>query len=186
MTGVQTCALPISVSDGFYKNEKVKIPFPPEAENIKKQLKKIGMGKEIDKVILSINRAAEDAIVSAGPIFSNAINKMTLVDAISIVKGHNTAGTDYLYTHTNSALINEFKPIIKSSLQKVNATKYWKSVMKIYNKIPFVKKINPDLELYVTQKTIEGLFSVLAEEEIEIRKNPIKRTTDLLKKVFGI
>ena len=175
----------LSLSDGFYKNEKVKIPFPPEAENIKKQLKKIGMGKEIDKVILSINRAAEDAIVSAGPIFSIAIKKMTLVDAISIVKGHNTAGTDYLYTHTISALINEFKPIIKSSLQKVNATKYWKSVMKIYNKIPFVKKINPDLELYVTQKTIEGLFSVLAEEEIEIRKNPIKRTTDLLKKVFG-
>ncbi len=183
--GVENGVNILSVSDGFYKNEKVKIPFPPEAENIKKQLKKIGMGKEIDKVILSINRAAEDAIFSAGPIFSNAIKKMTLVDAISIVKGHNTAGTDYLYTHTNSALINEFKPIIKSSLQKVNATKYWKSVMKIYNKIPFVKKINPDLELYVTQKTIEGLFSVLAEEEIEIRKNPIKRTTDLLKKVFG-
>ena len=110
---------------------------------------------------------------------------MNINDAINIVKGTNTAGTDYLYENTNLDLIEAFKPNIKSSLDKVDATKHWKKVMSIYNKIPFVKKINPDLELYVTEKTINGLFYILAEEEIEIRKNPQKRTTDLLKKVFG-
>ena len=111
---------------------------------------------------------------------------MNIKDAINIVKGTNNAGTDYLYENTNSDLIEAFKPNIKSSLDKVDATKHWKNVMSIYNKIPFVKKINPDLELYVTEKTINGLFYILAEEEIEIRKNPQKRTTDILKKVFGI
>lgn len=183
--GVDKGVKTLSITNGFYKNPKVKIPFPPEAEKIRKQLKKIGMGKKIDKVVLSINRAAEDAVHSAGPIFIDAIKKMTLVDAIGIIRGHKTAGTDYLYNNTNVALVKKFRPNIKSSLKKVNATKYWSSVMKAYNKIPFVKKINPNLELYVTQKAIEGLFSVLAEEEIAIRENPVKRTTDILKKVFG-
>ena len=127
----------------------------------------------------------EDAVISAKPIFVKTIKNMNINDAINIVKGTNTAGTDYLYENTNSDLIEAFKPNIKSSLDKVDATKHWKKVMSIYNKIPFVKKINPDLELYVTEKTINGLFYILAEEEIEIRKNPQKRTTDLLKKVFG-
>jgi uncharacterized NAD(P)/FAD-binding protein YdhS len=132
-----------------------------------------------------MNRAAEDAVISAKPIFVKTIQNMHVIDAINIVNGTNTAGTDYLYENTNSDLIKAFKPNIKSSLDKVDATKHWKKVMSIYNKIPFVKKINPDLELYVTEKTINGLFYILAEEEIEIRKNPQKRTTDLLKKVFG-
>ena len=131
--------------------------------------------------------ATAEAIVQCGakPIFVDAIKKMTIKDAISIVKGDSTAGTDYLNKNTNSALVEAFKPIIKSSLQKVKATKYWKDIMGVYNKIPSVKKINPDLEYYVARKAIEGLFFMIAEEEIEIRKNPQKRITELLKKVFG-
>ena len=119
------------------------------------------------------------------PVFVDAIKKMTIKDAISIVKGDSTAGTDYLNKNTNTALVEAFRPIIKSSLKKVNATKYWKDIMGVYNKIPSVKKMNPDLESYVTGEAIEGLFFMIAEEEIEIRKNPQKRITELLKKVFG-
>jgi hypothetical protein len=175
----------LSIKDGFFNNQAVKIPFPPEASTIFDKLKKMGLQKELNKVVLSINRAAEDAINSAKPIFINAIKNMTIKDAINIVKGSETAGTDYLYDNTNAELVEAFKPNIKSSLNRVDATKQWKNIMSTYNKIPFVKKINPDLELYVTQKTIEGLFHILSEEEIEIRKNPQKRTSDILKKVFG-
>ena len=183
--GIEKGVNVLSLKDGFYGNKKVKIPFPPEASRISKKLKQLGMKKQINKVVLSLNRAAEDASISAKPIFVDAIKKMTIKDAISIVKGDSTAGTDYLNKNTNSALVEAFKPIIKSSLQKVKATKYWKDIMGVYNKIPSVKKINPDLEYYVTRKAIEGLFFMIAEEEIEIRKNPQKRITELLKKVFG-
>ena len=175
----------LSVKDGYFANPKVKIPFPPEASRMSKKLKKLGMKKQINKVVLSLNRAAEDASISAKPIFVDAIKKMTIKDAISIVKVDSTAGTDYLNKNTNSALVEAFRPIIKSSLKKVKATKYWKDIMGVYNKIPSVKKMNPDLESYVTGKAIEGLFFMIAEEEIEIRKNPRKRITELLKKVFG-
>ena len=183
--GVEKGVEVLSIKDGFFKNQAVKIPFPPEAKIIFDKLKKMGFQKELNKVVLSINRAAEDAIISAKPIFISAIKNMTINDAINIVKGSETDGTDYLYDNTNVELIVAFKPNIKSSLKRVDATKHWKSIMKAYNKIPFVKKINPDLELYVTQKTIVGLFHILSEEEKEIRKNPQKRTTDILKKVFG-
>jgi len=183
--GVEKGVGVLSIKDGFFNNQAVKIPFPPEANTIFDKLKKMGFQKELNKVVLSINRAAEDAIISAKPIFINAIKNMTIKDAINIVKGSETAGTDYLYDNTNAELVEAFKPNIKSSLNRVDATKQWKNIMSTYNKIPFVKKINPDLELYVTQKTIEGLFHILSEEEIEIRKNPQKRTSDILKKVFG-
>ena len=183
--GVEKGVGALSIKDGFFNNQAVKIPFPPEASTIFDKLKKMDFQKELNKVVLSINRAAEDAIISAKPIFINAIKNMTIKDAINIVKGSETAGTNYLYDNTNAELVEAFKPNIKSSLNRVNATKQWKNIMSTYNKIPFVKKINPDLELYVTQKTIEGLFHILSEEEIEIRKNPQKRTSDILKKVFG-
>ena len=183
--GVEKGVEVLSIKDGFFKNQAVKIPFPPEAKTIFDKLKKMGFQKELNKVVLSIKRTAEDAIISAKPIFISAIKNMTINDAINIVKGSETDGTDYLYDNTNVELIVAFKPNIKSSLKRVDATKHWKSIMKAYNKIPFVKKINPDLELYVTQKTIVGLFHILSEEEKEIRKNPQKRTTDILKKVFG-
>ena len=113
------------------------------------------------------------------------VKKMSIKDATGIVKGNKTAGTDYLNRNTNSALANAFKPIIKISLEKVNATKRWESVMNTYNKIPFVEKVNPELETYVTEKAISGLFFMLAQQEIAIRENPRERTSALLKKVFG-
>ena len=175
----------LSVKDGYFANLKVKIPFPKNATKVSDKLKKLGMQKQVDEVVLSINRAAEDAANSAKPIFVDAIKKMSIKDAIGIVKGNKTAGTDYLNRNTNSALANAFKPIIKISLEKVNATKRWESVMNTYNKIPFVEKVNPELETYVTEKAISGLFFMLAQQEIAIRENPKERTSALLKKVFG-
>ena len=175
----------LSVKDGYFANPKVKIPFPKNVTKVADKLKKLGMQKQVDEVVLSINRAAEDAANSAKPIFVDAIKKMSIKDAIGIVKGNKTAGTDYLNRNTNSALANTFKPIIKTSLEKVNATKRWESVMNTYNKIPFVEKVNPELETYVTEKAISGLFFMLAQQEIAIRENPKERTSALLKKVFG-
>ena len=175
----------LSVKDGYFANPKVKIPFPKNVTKVADKLKKLGMQKQVDEVVLSINRAAEDAANSAKPIFVDAIKKMSIKDAIGIVKGNKTAGTDYLNRNTNSALANTFKPIIKTSLEKVNATKHWESVMNTYNKIPFVEKVNPELETYVTEKAISGLFFMLAQQEIAIRENPKERTSALLKKVFG-
>ena len=175
----------LSKNDGYFGYPMVKIPFPNHAKEISEKLIQLGMKKQVNDVVLSINRAAEDAAISAKQIFIDAIKKMSIKDAINIVKGNKTAGTDYLNKSTNSALISAFKPIIKSSLQKVNATKYWKSILITYNKIPFVKKVDPKLETYVTKKAIEGLFFVLAKEEIAIRENPKERTSEILKKVFG-
>ena len=175
----------LSVKDGYFANLEVKIPFPKNATKVADKLKELGMQKQVDEVVLSINRAAEDAANSAKPIFVDAIKKMSIKDAIGIVRGNKTAGTNYLNKNTNSSLTNAFKPIIKTSLEKVNATKHWESVMNIYNKIPFIEKINPELETYVTDKAISGLFFMLAQQEIAIRENPKERTSALLKKVFS-
>ena len=183
--GIKKGVSVLSIKDGYFANPKVKITFPKNATKVADKLKQLGMQKQVDEVVLSINRAAEDAAISAKPIFANAIKKMSIKDAIGIVKGNKTAGTDYLNRNTNSAVVNAFKPIIKSSLDKVNATKHWLSIMTTYNKIPFVEKVNPELETYVTEKAISGLFFMLAQQEIAIRENPKERTSALLKKVFG-
>ena len=175
----------LSAKDGYFTNLEVKIPFPNNTTKVTDKLKELGMQKQIDEVVLSINRAAEDAASSAKPIFINAIKKMKIKDAIGIVKGNKTAGTNYLNKHTNSSIRNAFRPIIKISLEKVNATKHWKSIINTYNKIPFMEKINPELEAYVTDKAMSGLFFMLAQQEIAIREDPKERTSALLKKVFG-
>ena len=143
------------------------------------------MNKQVDNVVESINRAAEDAVYSAKPIFTEAIEKMSIIDAIKIIKGNKTAGTNYLSKNTKTSLIIVFKPIIRESLDKVNATKNWNMLMNVYNKIPFVEKVNPDLDTYVTEKAINGLFVIISEQEILIRENPQERVSNLLKKVFG-
>ncbi len=182
--GVEEGVALISQEDGYFKNPKIKIPFPEEAETIEKKLRSMGMGDKIDEVVLSLNRAAEDAASEATDIFIAAIKEMTLKDAIDIVKGNDDAATQYLENHTSDELTEKFKPVIKTSLDKVDATKYWKDVMTIYNKIPFVEKVNTDLAQYATEKAIEGVFVKIAEEEKDIRDNPSARTTELLKKVF--
>jgi hypothetical protein len=175
----------VSVIDGYFGNPEIKIPFPKEAANIETRLRAVGLGKEVDKAILSINRAAEDAAKEAQPIFVAAVKGMSIRDAVGIVKGPDNAATDYLSRTTSPELKLKFEPVIKNSLDKVNATKYWTDLINAYNKIPLVQKMNPDLTGYVTDKAIGGLFIMIAKEELKIRKDPVARTTDLLKKVFG-
>ncbi len=175
----------VSKVNGYFANPEIKIPFPPEAKDVESKLRAIGLGSQVDEVIASINRAAEDAAKSAEPVFVAAINGMSIADAINIVKGKNDAATRYLEKSTSPELKSRFTPIIKASLDKVDATRLWAEVIKQYNQIPFVKKQNPDLTSYVTDKAIAGLFVMVAKEEAKIRKDPAARVTELLRKVFG-
>jgi hypothetical protein len=175
----------VSVLDGYWANPEIKIPFPTEAKEMESRLRAIGLGKKVDEFDLSMNRAAEKAAAEAKPIFIAAIKGMTVKDAIKIVKGEDNAATMYLRNSTSPELKEKFQPIIKSSLDNVSATKYWTDLITIYDKIPLVKRINPDLADYVTDKAIDGLFIMIAKEEIRIRKDPMARTSALLKKVFG-
>lgn len=143
------------------------------------------MGKKVDEFNISMNRAAEKAAAEAKTVFITAIKNMTVKDAVKIVKGPDNAATSYLKNTTSPELTEKFKPIIKSSLDNVNATRYWTDLINTYNKIPLVKKMNPNLTEYVTQKALDGLFIMISKEELKIRKDPMARTSELLKKVFG-
>ena len=176
----------VSVTDGYFKNDLIKIPFPENAKKVESALQNLGMGSMVDKVVLSLNRAAEDAAKQATPIFVNGIKQMTITDAISIVNNQQQdAATRFLQRTTTDQLVSAFKPSIKTALDKVNATKYWSDVMTQYNRIPFVSKVETDLPDYVTRKAISGLFYMVAQEEAKIRKDPAARTSEMLKKVFG-
>jgi len=182
-TGVGTDFL--SKTDGFLKNATYKILFPPEAQKVEQTLRSVGLGNMCDKAIESINRGAEMAVAEAKPVFVNAITSMTISDAINIVTGGNGAGTSYLKRTTSDQLKVKFSPIIQQSLDKVGATRYWTDAITAYNKIPTVQKINPDLNAYVTNKAMEALFNQIELEENKIRQDPLKRTSELLKKVFN-
>lgn len=176
----------LSAVNGFFGNAAVKILFPPEAQKVERTLRGMGMNKLCDNVILSLNRAAEDAAKDAKPIFIDAIKKMTLQDVSGILLGQQDAATQYFKRTTSSALAAKFKPTIKASLDKVGATKYYGTAAGEYNKLPFVKHLNPDITDYATQKTIDGLFVEIAQEELKIRQNlPSARSTPLLQKVFS-
>jgi hypothetical protein len=175
----------VSKTDGFYKNPSIKIPFPQDAIRVKEVCESIGMKPQVDKFVLTLNRAAEEASKEAAPIFINAIKSMSVSDGFSILKGADNAATKYLQDKTYSELKQKFKPIVKNALTKVEITKYWSPLITTYNKTPGVQKMNPDLEEYVTIKALDGLFKMIAQEELKIRKDPAARITDLLKKVFG-
>jgi hypothetical protein len=175
----------VSKVDGYFLNPEIKIPFPEDARNIESKLRAIGLGSQVDEMIITINRAAEDASKGAQPIFVSAITGMNISDALQIIKGKNDAATQYLSKATTPELKTKFSPVIKSSLDKVDATRMWAELINAYNQIPFVAKRNPDLTTYVTDKAISGLFKMIAKEELKIRQNPAARTTELLKKVFG-
>ena len=174
-----------SQMDGYFKNEAIKILFPPDVKRVEEKLRQIGLGNEVDKFVMTLNRGAEDAAKEAKPIFISAIRSMTIQDAWGILKGEQDAATQYLKRTTSAQLKEKFSPVIQNSLDKVNATKYYGDLVGTYNKIPFVDKVNPDLNDYATDKAIEGLFVMVANEEKDIRQNPMARTTDLLKRVFG-
>ena len=179
--GANTAAQP----DGYYKNTLIRIPFPPEVKKVETSLRTIGMGSLVDDFVLSLNRVAEDAATSAKPIFLDAIRKLTIKDVWGILTGGKDAATQYLKRTTSDQLLVSFTPRIQTSLDKVNATKYYSDVMGNYNKIPMVQRVNPDLTGYATQKAIDGLFLLVAQEEANIRENPIARTTELLRRVFA-
>ncbi|TCD03343.1 DUF4197 domain-containing protein [Pedobacter psychroterrae] len=175
----------LSAKDGFLGNLAVKIFFPPEAQKVEKTLRTIGLGSLADNVILSINRAAEDAAKEAKPIFLSAIKQMTIADATNILFGNKDAATEYFKRVTTAQLIEKFRPVISNSLSKVGATKYWGDAANQYNKIPLVKPVSTDLSNYVAQKAIDGMFIQVAQQELLIRDNLGARTTTLLQKVFG-
>lgn len=183
--GITNGSSQASRKDGYFKNSLIKIPFPPDAIKVANTLRDLGLDRQVDRFIMTLNRGAEDAAKGAKPIFVNAIKQMTIQDAWGILKGENDAATQYLKRTTSKPLYSSFKPVIKNSLEKVRATKYYGDLVKRYNQIPLVEKVNPDLDDYATNMAIDGLFKLVAIEEGKIRKDPLARTTALLKKVFG-
>ena len=173
-----------SVKGGFNNNQYIRIPFPEEALNIKNTLSNVGFNSNLVEFEQSMNQAAETASKKALSICIDAIKKMSINDALTILNGEHNAATFYLKNNTHEFLYSEFKPIIISAMEKVNIAKKWNPLIKKYNAIPFTKKLNPDLEDYITTKTIDGLFILIAEQEKEIRTNPEARVTDLLIKIF--
>ena len=183
--GVDKAIAQVSVTDGFFKNQAIKVLLPPELQQIESKMRAIGMGSMVDNGLKLLNRAAEDASSKAKPIFVGAVKQMTFQDATSILMGEKNAATQYLKKTTSTPLYQAFSPVIKGSLDSVGATKMWTQIISKYNKIPFITKVNPDLTDYVTNKAMDGVFLMVEKEELAIRKDPINRTTDLLKKVFA-
>jgi len=171
--------------DGYFKNPEIKIPFPPDVKKVEDRLRQLGLGGEVDKFVLTLNRGAEDAAKEAKPIFIAAIKQMTIDDAWAILKGEPDAATQFLRRTTSAQLKEKFSPVIQASLNKVNATKYYTELVTRYNSIPLVQKVNPDLNDYATDLAMQGLFTMIAKEEKNIRQDPLARTTELLKRVFG-
>jgi hypothetical protein len=176
----------LTATDGFFKNEAVKILLPEELQTVDKKLRQIGMGKLADEGLKVINRAAEDAVKEATPIFVDAVKQMSFNDAKNILMGNESSATTYLQNTTSTVLYTKFNPVIKNSYTKVGADKVWKEIITKYNSIPLVKKVNPDLTDYTTKKAMEGVFKMIAVEEKDIRTNLASRSSDLLRKVFAL
>lgn len=182
--GAQKSGDKLSATDGFFKDAAVKILLPKQVQDVESKMKMLGLGKLVDDAELRMNRAAEDAAKTAAPIFLDAIKKMTVTDALNILRGTDTAATGYLRKTTSSSLTTAFRPIIEESLKKVDAAKYWKDVFGAYNKFTSTP-VDTDMNSYVTGKALDGIFYYVAQEEVNIRKNPAARVTDILKNVFG-
>jgi len=184
--GLVKAVLQLNRQDGFFKDAFYKILMPPDAKKIENTLRDLGMGKMVDKAVLQINRAAEDAAGFAKPIFVDAIKSMTISDAIGLVRNGDTSATHFFRVKTTDQLVAAFFPVIKTSLDKLDATKYYSDVINTYNNFPTTfKKLDPDLPGFVTGKATGALFDLVAKEEVNIRQNIAARTTELLRKVFG-
>ena len=183
--GISSAVSFLNKPDAFFKNDLYKVLLPPDAKKMEKTLRDIGMGKMADDAIEAINRGAEDAVGFATPIFVDAIKQMTVTDALKLVTGGKNSITEFFKAKTSAKLKEAFMPVINESLKKTNATKYYGDAVARYNKVPLVKKMNPDLADHVAEKTLFALFDRIGVEEANIRSNPAARTTDLLKKVFA-
>lgn len=184
--GIEKQVSKLTQTDGFYKNELVKILLPEELQKVDKALRDIGLSSLADEGIKALNRAAEDAVKQATPIFVDAVKGITFSDAKNILLGNDDAATQYLTSKTQTALYDKFNPVIKNSFNKVGADKIWSDLITKYNSIPFTTNVNPDLTDYVTNEALKGVYTMIAVEEKDIRTKFTSRTTDLLKKVFAL
>lgn len=182
--GSQNSGASASVVDGFLKNPAIKIPFPPEAANMQQKLVALGLNQQVDEFVTTLNRAAEKAAKEAAPIFITAINNMSISDGMNILKGNKDAATVFLKNSTLTELKQRFLPVVSNAIEQVQVTKYWNPLVTKYNQIPFVQKQNPDLNDYVTNKALDGLFYLVAQEELKIRQDPAARVSEILRKVF--
>lgn len=184
--GIDKQVSKLTLKDGFYRNQLVKILLPDELRKVDKALRDIGLSNLADEGLKIMNRAAEDAVKEATPIFINAVKGITFADAKQILLGNDEAATSYLKSRTNSQLYQKFNPVIKSSFSKVGADKIWSNIINKYNSIPLTNNVNPDLTDYVTGQALKGVYTMIAVEEKDIRNKVSSRTTDLLKKVFAL
>lgn len=186
--GTNNSAALTSKTDGFFKNDRIFLPFPEDAIKVKEKAIQLGMQDKVDKFVMTLNRAAEESTKEAAPIFLKAITDMTIGDGFNILKGADNAATQYLIDKTSTPLYDAFKPKVKEAIAKVELTKYWEPLATAYNKAVKITGGDPvttDLEDYVTKRAIKGLFVLIADEELKIRKDPLARATDILKKVFS-
>ncbi|MGV8814459.1 MAG: DUF4197 domain-containing protein [Gelidibacter sp.] len=184
--GIEKQVTKLTKTDGFYRNELVKILLPKELQKVDKGLRDIGLGSLADEGLKALNRAAEDAVKEATPIFVNAVRDITFADAKNILMGTDDAATKYLTSKTQTSLYDKFHPVINNSFTKVGTDKVWTNLINRYNAIPFTSKVNPDLTNYVTAEALKGVYTMIAVEEKEIRNSVGARSTDLLRKVFAL
>lgn len=184
--GIDKQVAKLTQTDGFFKNELVKILLPEELHKVDKALRDIGLSKLADEGLKVLNRAAEDAVKEATPIFVDAVKGITFADAKNILLGKDDAATQYLTSKTQTALYSKFNPVIKNSFSKVGADQIWENLINKYNTLPFTNNVNPDLTDYVTTEALKGVYTMIAVEEKDIRTKFSSRTTDLLKKVFAL
>ncbi len=184
--GIDEQVTKLTQENGFYGNDLVKIGLPEELQKLESGLRKIGMGNLADEGIKALNRTAEEAVKEATPIFINAIQNMSINDAKNILLGDRNAATNYLKSQTKTELYNKFQPVVNKNFSKVGADQIWENIISKYNKIPLTENVNPDLTDYVTNRALDGVFTMIEIEEKEIRAKVNSRTTELLRRVFAL
>jgi len=184
--GIDLQVSKLTEEGGFFRNELVRIGLPPELQKVDKTLRDVGLDALADEGLKVLNRAAEEAVKEATPIFVNAVQEMTFTDARNILLGNDNAATTYLADKTTTELYSKFNPVIKKSLDQVGATEVWTNIIQRYNALPLTSKVNPDLPDYVTTEALDGVFTMIGVEERKIRTDLSARTTTLLKRVFGL
>ena len=184
--GIDKEVTSLATEDGFFKNELVRISLPPELQKVDKTLRDVGLDNLADEGLKVLNRAAEDAVGEAIPVFATAVKEISFADARNILLGADNAATNYLTSKTQTQLYDRFNPIINNSLEKVGANRVWSNLIQKYNAIPLTSKVNPDLTDYVTNEALQGVYLMIEKEEKDIRNSLNSRTTDLLKRVFAL
>jgi hypothetical protein len=186
INGIQTGVSMVAKTDGYFGNPEIKIPLPSELQPVDEALRMVGAGEMVDKLVLQLNRSAEQAATQATPIFLSSINQLTINDAVAIISNQQQdAATQFLKRSTTEQLVSAFKPQIRNVLDQIKTDVIYSDVIDYYNKIPFVSPVNSDLSDYVTRRALDGLFVMIAKEEAKIRQNPSAQASSILSRVFG-